>query len=240
MLLGLYPPPYGYAVFPEHQDAGLGRFTNPYKREVTAVAWAAFNTAWWQSGFSTPIRSLMVKVSAGDDPSFEILLERHRTSVVNHLYRLVRNWAIAEELAQDVFLRVYRFRSRYQPGAKFATWLFRITTNVALNWRRDTRRETGHLRSGRSPSIFAQDGAFGPRAARRSAVDGGVSVSRFRCAIESLPPKQLAAVLMHKYEGMDYIESPKCWIVLFPRSSPSCFAPTKLCGAGWRIFLPNV
>ncbi len=93
-----------------------------------------------------PDAALMVKVCGGHEPSFETLLARHRSQVVNHLYRLVRNRAIAEELAQDVFLRVYRFRNRYQPEAKFSTWLFRITTNVALNWRRDTRRETAHLR----------------------------------------------------------------------------------------------
>ena len=80
-----------------------------------------------------PDAALMVKVCGGHEPSFETLLARHRSQVVNHLYRLVHNRAIAEELAQDVFLRVYRFRSRYQPEAKFSTWLFRITTNVALN-----------------------------------------------------------------------------------------------------------
>ena len=93
-----------------------------------------------------PDAALMVRVCGGHEPSFETLLHRHRSQVVNHLYRLVHNRAIAEELAQDVFLRVYRFRNRYQPEAKFSTWLFRITTNVALNWRRDTRRETSHLR----------------------------------------------------------------------------------------------
>ncbi len=93
-----------------------------------------------------PDAVLMVQVCGGHEPSFETLLERHRGTVVNHLYRLVRDRAIAEELAQDVFLRVYRFRNRYQPEAKFSTWLFRITTNVALNWRRDTRRESAHLR----------------------------------------------------------------------------------------------
>src|SRR6202521_2364849 len=93
-----------------------------------------------------PDAVLMVNVREGDSASFELLLYRHRTSVVNHLYRLTRDRGVAEELAQDVFVRIYRSRSRYQPEAKFTTWLFRITTNVALNWRRDTRRETAHLR----------------------------------------------------------------------------------------------
>src|SRR5579864_6325401 len=93
-----------------------------------------------------PDTALMLQVSTGDGRSFDLLLERHRASVVNHLYRLVHNRATAEELAQDVFIRVYRFRARYQAEAKFTTWLFRITTNIALNWRRDTRRETFHVR----------------------------------------------------------------------------------------------
>jgi RNA polymerase sigma-70 factor (ECF subfamily) len=93
-----------------------------------------------------PDTALMLRVSEGDTPSFSLLLERHRGSVVNHLHRLVRNHAIAEELAQDVFIRVYRSRGNYRPDAKFTTWLFRITMNIALNWRRDTRREAGFVR----------------------------------------------------------------------------------------------
>ncbi|MGP0072675.1 MAG: RNA polymerase sigma factor [Bryobacteraceae bacterium] len=151
-----------------------------------------------------PDAALMVKVCGGHEPSFETLLTRHRSQVVNHLYRLVHNRAIAEELAQDVFLRVYRFRSRYQPEAKFSTWLFRITTNVALNWRRDTRRETAHLsldaalRDARQIQVPDQT----LRADQQLLAEH--HAKEIRDAIESLPAKQLAAVLMHKYEGMDY------------------------------------
>ena len=152
-----------------------------------------------------PDTSLMLKVSAGDDPSFAILLDRHRAPVVNHLYRLVRNWAIAEELAQDVFLRVYRSRSRYRPGAKFATWLFRITTNVALNWRRDTRREAGHLRLDEELLLRRLELSDRTPRADQRLMERDLS-KQIQDAIESLPPKQLSAVLMHKYEGMDYNE----------------------------------
>jgi RNA polymerase sigma-70 factor, ECF subfamily len=151
-----------------------------------------------------PDTALMIRVSAGDEPSFETLLERNRATVIHHLYRLVHNRAIAEELAQDVFLRVYRSRERYRPGAKFATWLFRITTNVALNWRRDTRREQSDLRLDEKPA----------NARRIDPTDRTLRADQFllldqrareiRSAVESLPPKQLAAVLLHKYEGLDY------------------------------------
>ncbi|MBZ5611143.1 MAG: sigma-70 family RNA polymerase sigma factor [Acidobacteriia bacterium] len=149
----------------------------------------------------------MLRVSEDDVPSFETLLARNRRAVLNHLYRLVRNRAIAEELAQDVFLRVYRARKSYRPGAKFATWLFRITTNVALNWRRDTRRESAQVRlddnaPGSVRKLEVADQA--PGADQRLAQDQWAE--EIRAAIESLPAKQLAAVLLHKYEGMDYAQ----------------------------------
>ncbi|MBV9769748.1 MAG: RNA polymerase sigma factor [Bryobacterales bacterium] len=151
-----------------------------------------------------PDAALMVRVCAGDEPSFETLLDRHRRQVVNHLYRVVRNRAIAEELTQDVFLRVFRFRNRYQPEAKFSTWLFRITTNVALNWRRDTRRETTHLRLDAALQynrrIQLPDRT--PRPDQQLLAE--YYANEIRAAVQSLPTKQLAAVLMHKYEGLDY------------------------------------
>jgi RNA polymerase sigma-70 factor (ECF subfamily) len=151
-----------------------------------------------------PDTALMLKVRHGDALSFDLLLHRHRSNVVNHLYRSVRNRAIAEELAQDVFVRVYRSRERYEPEAKFTTWLFRITTNVALNYRRDSRYENGHIRldDRELPKLEL-------RAKDPGLEDVMLEQSRafeIRKAVETLPSKQLAAVLMHKYEGMDYAQ----------------------------------
>src|SRR5277367_731052 len=151
-----------------------------------------------------PDTALMLKVRHGDALSFDLLLHRHRSNVVNHLYRSVRNRAIAEELAQDVFVRVYRSRERYEPEAKFTTWLFRITTNVALNYRRDSRYENGHIRldDRELPKLEL-------RAKDPGLEDVMLEQSRameIRKAVETLPAKQLAAVLMHKYEGMDYAQ----------------------------------
>ena len=148
----------------------------------------------------------MLRVSEGHTPSFGVLLERHRGSVVSHLHRLVRNHAIAEELAQDVFIRVYRSRGKYRPDAKFTTWLFRITMNIALNWRRDTRREAGFVRLDRDVqgSRKLQLSDWEPRA--DELLMRAQRAREIRMAIETLPPKQLAAVLMHKYEGMDYTQ----------------------------------
>src|SRR5271167_743351 len=82
---------------------------------------------------------LMLDVKAGDEASFDFLLGKYRTPLVNFLYRMVREQATAEDLAQEVFLRVYRARKQYTPSAKFTTWLFRIATNLALNSVRDNR-----------------------------------------------------------------------------------------------------
>src|SRR5262249_26401376 len=84
---------------------------------------------------------LMLRVREGDSTSFALLLERHRAPVVHFLYRMVQNQAVSEELAQEVFLRIYRSRERYEPTAKFTTWLFRIASHLALNWIRDGRKE---------------------------------------------------------------------------------------------------
>src|SRR5712692_7455088 len=86
---------------------------------------------------------LMLDVKSGDARSFELLLQKYRTPLVNFLYRMVRDRASAEDLAQEVFLRVYRARKDYVASAKFTTWLFRIATNLALNALRDGRYQRG-------------------------------------------------------------------------------------------------
>ena len=88
---------------------------------------------------------LMIRVRDGDETSFALLLERHRSPVIHFLYRMIPNQAVAEELAQEVFLRVYKNRDGYEPSAKFTTWLYRIATNMALNKIRDTKRERGQV-----------------------------------------------------------------------------------------------
>ena len=147
---------------------------------------------------------LMLRVKDGDGASFGLLLEKHRSSVVHFLFRMVQNQAVAEELAQDVFLRVYRSRATYVPSAKFTTWLFRIATHLALNSLRDGKNERTQERldddSSEVPARQVSD-------ARPSVEQKLVFESRLqeiRAAIAALPDKQRAAVLMHKYEEMEY------------------------------------
>src|SRR5438034_9440343 len=90
-----------------------------------------------------PDAQLMLRVGEGDETSFALLLERHRGPVVHFLYRMVQNQAVSEELAQEVFLRVYRSRETYGPTAQFGTWLVRIATHPARNRRRETQQWKG-------------------------------------------------------------------------------------------------
>ncbi len=147
---------------------------------------------------------LMIRVQRDDASSFSELLSRNRNLVVNYLSRMVVNRAIAEELAQDVFIRVYRSRRTYEPTARFSTWLYRITTNVALNHFRDEKRNHNQVSLDVQDSLQlrreAQDGT--PLIEDRLVAD--VVARRVRQAIRALPPKQRAAVIMHKYDEMDY------------------------------------
>jgi RNA polymerase sigma-70 factor (ECF subfamily) len=149
---------------------------------------------------------LMLRVREGDSASFALLLERHRGPVIHFVYRMVLNKAIAEELAQEVFLRVYRSRTSYEPTAKFTTWLFRIATHLALNWIRDGKNE----KTQESLDEEAQEGVTRQVADRQPTVEQDmirqVKLGEVRRAIECLPAKQRAAVLMHKYEDMEYAQ----------------------------------
>ena len=151
-----------------------------------------------------PDALLMLRVREGDAASFALLLERHRAPVIRFLYRMVQNQAVAEELAQEAFLRVYRARARYEPTARFTTWLFRIATHLALNSLRDRRsgkyNESLDEEAGETPSRQLAD--------RRPTIEQKLldraRLDEVRRAVAALPDKQRAAVLMHKYEEMEY------------------------------------
>jgi RNA polymerase sigma-70 factor, ECF subfamily len=147
---------------------------------------------------------LMLRVKEGDGASFGVLLQKHRLSVVHFLYRMVQNQAVAEELAQEVFLRVYRSRSTYEPTAKFTTWLFRIATHLALNALRDGKNERWQDRLDDDSSAMPVVQVTDTRPSVEQRMVYQVKLDEIRQAIGALPDKQRAAVLMHKYEEMEY------------------------------------
>jgi RNA polymerase sigma-70 factor (ECF subfamily) len=151
--------------------------------------------------------AVMLRVAAGDEAGFNYLVGKYHRAMISFLFRMVHNQAVAEELAQEVFLRVYRSRESYRAEAKFTTWLYRIATNLAVNHARDTRQE----RMADAVSIDEQDEETGSTidVASKDATAEQEMVRRERLAairhvVMELPERQRMAVLMHKYQDMDY------------------------------------
>ncbi len=157
----------------------------------------------------------MLDVKAGDEASFELLLHRYRRPLVNFVFRMVRNQEQAEDLAQEVFLRVYRAREDYVPSAKFTTWLFRIATNLALNSLRDNRNQRMEISLDAPINASDEDGderlldvaEKHPNIEQHLVEDARRKMIKH--AIDKLPEKQRAAVLLHKYQELDYGEIAK-------------------------------
>jgi RNA polymerase sigma-70 factor (ECF subfamily) len=170
------------------------------------------------AGSSAPARSgwqdlsdaeIMLRVREGDDTGFDLLIEKYRRPIIHFMFRMVHNQAVAEELAQEVFLRVYRSRTSYRAEAKFSTWLYRIATNLGVNHARDTKQE-------RSASTVYLDQADAETGVSPDVADLTPTVEQemlrderlqaIRQHVMALPERQRMAVLMHKYQDLDYKE----------------------------------
>ena len=151
--------------------------------------------------------AIMLRVAAGDEASFNFLVQKHHRSVIHFLFRIVRNQAVAEELAQEVFLRVFRARDSYRAEARFTTWLYRIATNLAVNHARDTKQERSaqtiyldmpDAETGTTPDVADDEPSVEQKLIRDE------RMAAIRTHVMALPERQRMAVLMHKYQGMDY------------------------------------
>jgi RNA polymerase sigma-70 factor (ECF subfamily) len=151
--------------------------------------------------------AVMLRVAEGDEASFNFLVQKHHRAMIHFLFRMVRNMAVAEELAQEVFLRVYRARDSYRAEARFTTWLYRIATNLAVNHARDTKHEraaqTVYLdapdeETGTTPDVADDEPSVEQKLMRDE------RMAAIRLHVMALPERQRMAVLMHKYQGMDY------------------------------------
>lgn len=149
--------------------------------------------------------ALMARIGAGDHAAFRTLVERHQDAVVGTVAKMLGNPADAEDIAQQVFLRVWRHAKHYRPDAKFTTYLFTIARNLVFNETRrrsrrkevsaDEREESSHLQVAADPS--AQPDSEILRAELQQAVDK---------AIAALPEVQRMAVVLRRYEQMPYEE----------------------------------
>ena len=165
-------------------------------RPLTAGEWAGLSDA-----------EIMLRVRDGDVAGYDILIDKYRKPIINFMYRMVHNQAVAEELAQEVFLRVYRSRATYRAEAKFTTWLYRIATNLGVNHARDTKYE----RTAQNVYLDEPDPETGTTPdvadATASAEETLVRDERMQAIrkhVMALPERQRVAVLMHKYQDLDY------------------------------------
>ena len=172
----------------------------------TPQASATFSSA--AAGGEAPSDAeIMLRAKAGDQTAFDYLVQKYRRPMVSFMYRMARNAAAAEDLAQEVFLRVYRSRESYEASAKFTTWLYRIATNLAVNHARDTRHERPEVQV----SLDEPDEDTGTTL---ELPDGNLTAEQamvrrermlaIRSKVEALPEQQKLAVIMHKYQQMDY------------------------------------
>jgi RNA polymerase sigma-70 factor, ECF subfamily len=161
------------------------------------------------SAGTDPDVGAMLRVKAGDESAFGFLIQKYRRPMVGFMFRFCHNPAAAEELAQEVFLRVFRSRTSYEPSAKFTTWLYRIATNLAVNHARDTRHErpenTVRLdeqdeETGTTPDLADETPGAEARILKRE------RLAAIRSRVNALPERQRVAVIMHKYQEMDYRE----------------------------------
>jgi RNA polymerase sigma-70 factor, ECF subfamily len=152
---------------------------------------------------------IMLRVKTGDESAFAFLVQKYRRQMVGFMYRMCHNPATAEELAQEVFLRVYRSRASYEASAKFNTWLYRIATNLAVNHARDTRHERAEntvrldepdQETGATPDLADKSLTAEERLLHRE------RMAAIRQKVQALPERQRMAVIMHKYQQMDYRE----------------------------------
>jgi RNA polymerase sigma-70 factor, ECF subfamily len=143
---------------------------------------------------------LMLRVRADDQLAFSELVQKFQHRLVGVMHHLVGQHQEAEDLAQEVFLRVYRHRKQYSPKAKFSTWLFHIANNLALNAIRDRqRRKAQHLNVQESSLMPANKGPAPQQQLNQTELAGVI-----RAAMDELNERQRMAVVLNKFEDMSY------------------------------------
>jgi len=177
----------------------------------TAAAWIPLAMSDTEAPAADADARLMLEFQAGDLVAFELLFSRHSRAIVNFAYRFVRNREVAEELAQEVFIKVYDAGRNYRAEAKFTTWLYRIATNVCLNEIRRPQFRAPHQSldtpasddpDDRPPEI--EDTA---RPSPEKQLERRGLRDLLKRALDALPEKQRVAFILNKYQELSYAET---------------------------------
>ncbi len=155
-----------------------------------------------------PSEDLMIRIAKGDDDAFEILVNRHQTSVLNLIFRFIGDRTQAKDLAQEVFIRVWQSAKSYEPKAKFTTWLYRITANLCFNELKSTRRKKWFS--------FNRPDKDGEHTFEETLADGAPSAEaillekernrQISDSFQSLPDNQRMALILKRYDDLSYAE----------------------------------
>ncbi len=154
-----------------------------------------------------PDVALMLRVQRGDDAAFQELFRKFSPRILQYARRFVGSEAQAEELTQDVFVQVFRFRQRYQPQSRFSTWLFTIATNLCLNELRRPERQLRVDLWDRRDADERPEGPALPDPNARTPEEGAATREldrRLDQLIAALPAKQRAALLLSRMDGLAY------------------------------------
>lgn len=153
---------------------------------------------------------LMLRFKDGDTEAFDRLFVKHMRGIVNFAYRFVRNREIAEEMAQEIFLKVYENAAGYKIKAKFTSWLYRIATNVCLNEIRKPQFRVPHQSLHTSPFDGENDEdrklEYGTTAGPDQIFEQRDLSRIIRQALQQLPEKQRIAFILNKYQELSYSE----------------------------------
>jgi RNA polymerase sigma-70 factor, ECF subfamily len=186
---------------------GLGGSIGQRRAEAVVALIGESST---QLALRDPDIRLMLRVRDDDAEAFAELVELYHHRLVTVMHHLVNSNEEAEDLAQEVFLRVYRGRKKYHPKAKFSTWLYTIANNLALNVLRTRQRKPT------IPLNVRDSGPLGPRPAEQLVLDRGDQPHQrvqqqelaavVQQALETLNERQRIAVVLNKFEDMNYAE----------------------------------
>jgi len=140
---------------------------------------------------------LMNAVGHGSMAALGEVVRRHQDRVLSVAYRMLGRWDLAEDVAQETFLRVHRAAKRYRPQAKFTTWLYRIVVNLCLDVKRQAKRAPVELTDAAVAAAGQPD---------NDPLEQRERVRLVRRAVANLPERQRLAVILHRYEGLSHRE----------------------------------
>ena len=159
----------------------------------------------------TTNEDLMCRVTAGDKQAFEALVNRHQRPVLNFVFRFLGDRAEAEDLTQEVFLRVWKSSKNYKPDAKFTTWLYRIAINLCINRQKALRMrrwfsvsETHSQKQNSEEAIFPDEGS--ETVSAENHLINSEQSRRLLNALNDLPTSQRLAIVLKIYDGLSYHE----------------------------------